>query len=120
MGLITLVLVILIFTYNPNGKYLAVYNNKATISYNIENGYNLTSEVTGDALKLDKKENDYNSIIWVLLPKTDGKSIIKYTYKKDNSDDIVYTVIYEFKVEDNKIYWVNGKAIGLLDFPDPK
>ena len=120
MGLITLVLVVLIFTYNPSGKYLAVYKNRATIKFNIEEGYNLSSELTGDALYLEKEEIKSKSVSWILIPKSDGKTVIKYTYKKDNSDDSIYTVTYELKVADNIIYWIKGEAIGILDFPNPE
>lgn len=120
MGLITLVLVVLIFTYNPSGKYLAVYKNRATIEFNIEDGYNLSSELTGDALYLEKEEIKSKSVSWILIPKSDGKTVIKYTYKKDNSDDSIYTVTYEFKVTDNIMYWIKGEAIGILDFPNPE
>lgn len=120
MGIITLIMLVIIFTYNPNGRYLAIYEDKVTIDYNVDKGYNLSMDLSGKSLFLEKKEIDNNNISWTFLPNADGTTVIEFVYKKDGEENSIYTVTYELKVIDNKIYWIKGDAKGLLDFPNPK
>ena len=108
---ITFVLLLFILFYNP---YLGVYNGSVTIEYSFDDeDYIWSYEINNDSLVLaDSTDNK-----WKFKPNKDGN--VKLIYKYSNEDITKYTIEYEFKVKDNKIYWVDGVGYGLTDYPNP-
>lgn len=108
---ITIILALFIAFYKP---YLYVYNDSVTIDYNYnEPDYRWEYDINNNNLSI-KKVTDNK---WILTPKSNGKTFISFKYV--NNDDVKYTINYEFKVSNKKIYWINGEAKGLLNFPNP-
>ena len=108
---ITIILALFIAFYKP---YLYVYNDSVTIEYNYnEPDYRWEYDINNNNLSI-KKVTDNK---WILTPKSNGKTFISFKYV--NNDDVKYTINYEFKVSNKKIYWINGEAKGLLNFPNP-
>lgn len=115
---ITAVLVLIILFYNPNAKYLGVYKESMTIEYDFEDieGYDWFYDVTSDIFDISATSGSK----WKLLPKKDGVTTITFYYKqKEDSEDYMYSILYDFEVEGKKIIWTKGVASGLLDYPNP-
>lgn len=111
---VTFILLLIILFYNPNSKYLGVYENQLTIEYDyIDEGFSWSYV------------NDNNNIVvktinnnkYILYPKNNGKYNIVFKYSDDFNKK--YEIKYEFEVKDNKIYWLSGEGFGLLDYPNP-
>lgn len=120
MGIITFIIVIIIFVYDPNGKYLGVYNDSITIEYIVDERCEYIVDLDGDSLFLSEKEEKEKSVVWKFLPNSDGVAIIKFTCNEGGGSKSVYLVKYELKVFKNKIYWIKGEAVGITDFPNPE
>lgn len=111
---VTFVLLLIILFYNPSSKYLGVYKDKITIEYNYDDeGYSWSYEDDNDNVKVETINNNK----YILYPKKDGKYNITFKYNKDENNK--YEIKYEFEIKDNKIYWLSGEGIGLLDYPNP-
>ena len=111
---ITFILLLIILFYNPNSKYLGVYKDKITIEYNYDDeGYSWSYENDNDNVEVETINNNK----YILYPKKDGKYNI--TFKYSNEENNKYEIKYEFEIKDNKIYWLSGEGIGLLDYPNP-
>lgn len=112
----TLLLLLLIFLYTPNEKYLGVYEDNINIKLNnYEEGYRWIYE-KDDSINI----NEIDYLNWKLSFSKDGKSKITYYYtNSENIGDAKYIIYYEFDKNKNKIYWISGEAKGLLDFPNP-
>ena len=109
---VTLILSLLILFYNP---YLGVYKNTITIDYSdISDGsFSWSFIKNNDCIELyNESENK-----WVFVPKNNGKSTLTFYYQ--NQSDVKYKIIYDFKIKNNKIYWLNGEGYGLLSYPNP-
>lgn len=116
---ITFILLLIILFYTPNDKYLGVYEN--IVNINLED-----LKVSDEGYKwLYQKDDSINVNIinnssWKLSFSKDGKFKITYYYtQNENIEDAKYIIYYEFERNKNKIYWISGKAKGLLDFPNP-
>ena len=108
---ITFILAAFIIFYKP---YLAVYEDSITIEYNYnEENYKWSYKINNDNLSLvDQGENK-----WVFTPNKNGKTNIVFEYS--NGEKTLYTIDYEFKIKNNKIFWTKGSAKGLLSYPNP-
>lgn len=109
---ITIILALIIMFYRP---FLYEYSNSVTIEYNFEDveGYEWEYETNNNKLSLV----NHNNKKWEFKPNKNGKTKIVYYYK--NKDDYKYKINYEFYVLGNMIFWLDGKAEGLLSFPNP-
>lgn len=117
MFTITLVLVLIIIFYNPNKKYLGVYKNNMTIFYDIvEDGYEWTYDLENKILK----ETDSSKNSWTFDAINDGDTVLIFYFKKIGSDDYKYKIKYILNIKKNTIYWTEGRAEGLLTYPNPK
>lgn len=97
-------------------KYLYKYNNEITVDYNtIENTEDelWTYEMDNDILKLiehsDKK--------WKFEPSGEGKVNLVFYYDR-NEESQKYKIEYKIKIKKKKIYWIEGKSLGIMDFPN--
>jgi len=108
---VTLIITLFILFYNP---FLGVYKNQITIEYdfNVE-GFSWTYDIKGEALKIVSESDNK----WVFKPNKNGFSEITFVYS--NGEKNKYTIYYKFKVHNNKIYWLEGNGIGLLEYPNP-
>ncbi len=113
---ITLILLICILFYNPNGEYLGIYKENVKITYDYDDkDYFWIFEVSNNNIKVDEINNN----TWNLSANNNGNFYINFYYTKDNKENYKYKIYYEFKVEKGIIYWIYGEANGLLDFPNP-
>jgi len=104
---ITLVISLLLIFYPQ--KYLMKFEDSITVDYTSITKDNLWKyEISNNNIKL--KENVDN--LWIFVPNKNGK--VKLTFFYENK----YKIIYELKVNKNKITWISGEAIGLLDYPN--
>lgn len=111
---VTFILLLFIFFYNPNSKYLGVYKDKITIEYNYnDEGYSWTYDESNTNVKVETINNNK----YVLYPNKNGKYNIIYIYS--NGENNKYEIKYEFEIKGNKIYWLSGEGTGLLDYPNP-
>ena len=113
-GVTALVSIYLVF-WGPASKYLAVYNDKMTIEYDMDSkdGYSWSYESTNDNVKLTSDEDDK----WVFEPNKNGNTTLTFYYK--NADKTLYKIIYGLKVLGNKIIWTKGEGTGLTSYPNP-
>lgn len=113
--IVTLIITLFLLFYNPNSKYLGVYDNKFTIGYDFKDeNYSWTYKV--DPNIFDIIFNADGS--WTFYPINDGVSNITYCYSSiDNK--CKYEIFYKILVKKNKIYWLEGYGNGLLDYPNP-
>ncbi len=113
-GVTALVSIYLVF-WGPASKYLAVYNDKMTIEYDMDSkdGYSWSYESTNDNVKLTSDEDDK----WVFEPNKNGNTTLTFYYK--NGDKTLYKIIYGLKVLGNKIIWTKGEGTGLTSYPNP-
>lgn len=113
---VTFILLLIILFYNPNDKYLGIYNNSVNIKLDdFSDEYKWIYD-KDDSINIDQIDN----FTWKLDFSNDGKSKITYYYTNTGkSDDAKYIIYYEFEKNKNKIYWISGEAKGLLDFPNP-
>ena len=86
-GVTALVSIYLVF-WGPASKYLAVYNDKMTIEYDMDSkdGYSWSYESTNDNVKLTSDEDDaklYNSR---KLEKNISKYNIEYVSREENDE----------------------------------
>ena len=110
---ITIILSLIIIFYPQ--QYLAKYDNEVNIEYNYnDENYNWNYDIDNDNLIL--KNNTENK--WTFIPNKNGTSKITFKYTNDKNET-KYTIIYDFKVKNNKIYWTNGMGLGLQSFPNP-
>ena len=114
---VTLILSLIIIFYNPNSKYLGVYNDKLTIEYTYdEENYKWIYESDHDFFSVKQVGNSK----WILTPKKDGETKITYYYTNDDTiENSIYEIYYKFTIKNNKIYWTESEAKGLLDYPNP-
>lgn len=113
---ITAIILALILFYNPNSKYLGVYENIVNIEYDYnDKGYNWIYEDNNDNLLIDK----INDNKWTLKVNKDGEYEINFYYTDSTKEKYKYKIYYKFIVKNDKIYWLNGEAKGLLDYPNP-
>ncbi len=112
---ITLVIALIILLYPQ--KYLNRFNNKVTIDYSTivdTNNELWVYEIDNDNLKLDN-QNDKK---WTFKINKEGITKLTFYYDK-NDESQKYKIYYKFEIKKNKIYWIEGNAIGLLDYPNP-
>lgn len=112
---ITLIICILLMFWNPKSKYLGIYKNKMTIEYNFNEKnydwkYNISNNII-DIKTIDKEK-------WEITPKESGTAKLDFCYMDENNE-CKYTITYDLKIKNNKIYWVAGMANGLYDYPNP-
>lgn len=117
---VTLLMLLIILFYNPDKKYLGVYNASITINNTIEEGYDWDYEVTGKELKIKDTIIEGASIKWEFIPESDGEVSITYIYKKEDEKETIYKIKYDFKIVGEKIYWIKGESTGMVDFPNPE
>ncbi len=110
--LVTLLLSLIIIFYPQ--KYLMKFENQITVNYSeISDEALWTYELSNNNLKLKEEGNN----IWTFIPNNNGKTVLTFYYdKKDN--DYRYKIIYNLEVNKNKIIWLSGEAIGLMDYPN--
>ena len=120
IGAVTLLMLLIIIFYNPNKKYLNIYKDSITISNTVEDGYNWSYELSSNKLKIKDTIIEGESIKWNFTPESDGTVSITYTYKKENEEEEIYKIKYDFKVVEEKIYWIKGESTGTVDFPNPE
>ena len=108
---ITIVFSLLIIFCTP---YLGTYKNRMTIEYdNVKDGYSWTYKEKGNALKIiEKSENK-----WIFKPNKTGIYEITYYLKKDQEEES--KIYYKFFVINKRIFWLEGNAKGLLNYPNP-
>ena len=108
---ITIILALFIMFYNP---YLGIYKDQVTIEYDFkEENYTWKYDLSNDNLILkDSSENK-----WTFIPNKNGKITVNFYYTNDHEN--LYEIMYEFKVKNNKIYWLKGEGKGLLSYPNP-
>ena len=87
-GVTALVSIYLVF-WGPASKYLAIYNDKMTIEYDMDSkdGYSWSYESTNDNVKLTSDEDDK----WVFEPNKNGNTTLTFYYK--NGDKTLYKII---------------------------
>jgi energy-coupling factor transporter transmembrane protein EcfT len=108
---ITLVLTLIILFSNP---FLGTYKNKMTIKYDeVEEGYRWEYKSKGNALKIIKEKDNE----WVFKPNKTGKYEITYYYKNEEGTKV--TIYYKFRVFGKRIFWMEGNAKGVLNYPNP-
>ena len=113
---VTFILLGLIIFYDPYSKYLGVYDGVVNIEYNYsDEDYEWIYDYTGDNLKVEEINNNK----WSLSTIKDGICNITFYYLNEKTNDIKYKIYYEFEIKDKKIFWINGEAKGLLDYPNP-
>lgn len=116
MFIVTLIITIYILFFSPINKYLGVYNDKMIIYYDFDNvdGYEWSYTLNNDNIIL----SDFQNSKWVFKPNKNGsvKLIFKYI---NNDNDTLYVITYDLKVRGNKIIWLNGEGVGLVNFPNP-
>ena len=108
---VTAVLLLIILFYNP---YLGVYENSITIDYNFnDENYVWEYKASNNNLVLSEQSENH----WRFIPNKNGSIDLEFIYKNDQ--DVKYRIVYNFKIKNKKIYWINGEGYGLLDFPNP-
>lgn len=109
-------IVVLLLIFYPQNSYLSKYKNYITVNYEnlkLNSKCNWDYKLSNDNIKLvNKKDNT-----WRYKYNKDGKTTLIY-YCKDENNKELYTITYDLKMKNNYIYWINGKAAGLLDFPN--
>lgn len=112
---VTFIISIYLIFFGPTSKYLAVYEDKMTIEYDMDTkeGYEWSYESSNDNLELSSSECDK----WVFKPNKNGDTTLTFYYK--NSDKTLYKIIYGIKVLGNKIIWTKGEGTGLTSYPNP-
>ncbi len=97
-------------------KYLYKYNNEITVDYStIENTDDelWTYEMDNDILKLI----DHSDKKWRF--KSNGNGIVNLIFYYDkNEESQKYKIEYKIKIKKGTIYWIEGKSLGLMDFPN--
>ena len=113
---VTIVLFILLQFYNPNKDYLGVYKDKVTLEYKEkEENYYWVVTSANDVFNVKDIEDN----IWTLDPIEIGEDYIEAMFVNFDTGDIKYNIKYRFKYDGKKIYWLEGTAKGLYDFPNP-
>lgn len=111
---VTFILLLFILFYNPNSKYLGIYENQLTIEYDYDDeGYYWSFVGDNDNIYVETINNSK----YILYPRQDGKFNIVFKYSNDLNKK--YEIKYEFEIKDNRMYWLSGEGAGLLDYPNP-
>lgn len=112
---VTIAIALLILFYPQ--KYLYKYENEITIDYNNLKDTTAelwTYEINNENLKLmnqvDKK--------WTFKINKEGITDLIFYYDK-NGESQKYKIYYKLEIKNDKIYWLEGNALGLLDYPNP-
>ncbi len=97
-------------------KYLYKYDNAITVDYSTIEDTDAelwTYEMDNDILK----NTNYSDKKWVFEATGEGNVNLIFYYDK-NEDKQKYKIEYKIKIKNKKIYWVEGKSLGLMDFPN--
>ena len=113
---VTFILCAYLIFFDPFAKYLGIYKNDMIIEYDIvEDGYHWECD-NNDVL--DYKKISDNK--WKFDTNKNGDASVVFNFvNNEDPSDIKYTVTYKFDVFFNQIFWSDGEAFGLLDFPNP-
>ena len=113
---VTFILCAYLIFFDPFAKYLGIYKNDMIIEYDIvEDGYHWECN-NNDVL--DYKKISDNK--WKFETNKNGDASVVFNFvNNEDPSDIKYTVTYKFDVFFNQIFWSDGEAFGLLDFPNP-
>jgi len=111
---ITIILLSIIL-YSKN-KFLGIYDKYITIYFDlpIQQGYEWEYNIDNKkSLELHSNKNDK----WKFKAIKNGN--IKLTFEYKNKDDVKYKIIYDFKIKNKKIYWIEGEGYGMTYYPNP-
>lgn len=109
----TLIIIILIFYFNP--KCLGKYENEAFIDLeSIDENYKWKYELDNNNISIIPYEKNK----WKIIPKKNGNVQIIFYYTDSNINNYKYKIRYNLKIRNKKIYWIDGQGYGLLDFPN--
>lgn len=98
------------------GKYLATYKDVVTIKYDYDDeGYFYKMENDNENLKLVSEVGGFT-----FKANHDGETnIVIYYLNSDDTSDYKYKFVYKFRVEEDKIYWLEGEGYGVVGYPNP-
>ncbi len=113
---VTAILLILLQFYNPNKEFLGVYKDDVTLEYKEkEDNYYWVVTTKNDNFTIE----NVNSNKWKLKPISLGDEFINAVFVNFDTGHIKYSISYRFKYDGKRIYWLEGAAKGLTDYPNP-